>query len=189
MYADHDTAATFDPVVAYLASRNNNVTETTDQFTPAARWQTMVGRRWAEILIPSTAVSWNRETTETPAAAETPEAADAAWFAKTLARFSDIRKAAAIADSASQQGRLEAVEYLIAHFAAWPADRRPDLTSDETGAPHFSAKGRNYYLHLSIEDDAVLNWYAVLNGRELSQDEDRSFRNSLSEKLVSLSRK
>ncbi|TPK04586.1 hypothetical protein FJ872_27385 [Mesorhizobium sp. B2-5-9] len=181
MYVDQDASATFDPVLAYIATHNVNVTETTDKFTPAARWQKMVDQRWAEVLVPSTAVSSKREM---------PPAADAAWFSQTLARLSEIRKAGKNSEEAGLfKCQLEAVEYLIAHFAAWPMNRRPDLTRDENGAPHFSAKSQDYYLHLSIEDGAALNWYALLNGEEISQDEDISYRSSLSEKLSSLSRK
>lgn len=134
-------------------------------------WRDRIGRSWAQVLVPSTVSTLNYS-----------KPADTEWLFRSLGLVEQIDKVS-VGDEVA-----EASEYLVAHFAVWPEGRRPSLGLDFEGRPHFSAKSDNFYLHLTVEEGPVLNWFAKVNGKEVFEDEDHAFRTHLSPKLAELAK-
>ena len=98
-----------------------------------------------------------------------PAVADT-WLAETLGYLQQCGKYQDGWDGddslAPSPESLKTAEYLTAFFATWSNSRRPTLAIDMRGQPTFASKSKDFYLHLTVDGQDRLTWYAVTGSQE-----------------------
>jgi hypothetical protein len=97
------------------------------------------------------------------------------WLIDTMSTIKSFRSVKngwdgmdAVAPKRSHLGTAE----MLASFLAMVPDRlRPILSVDAQGRPTYANNTGNFYIHLTIDSDTTLTWYAEINGVEYFQDE------------------
>ena len=88
--------------------------------------------------------------------------------------------------SAPARSHLKAAEMLASFLASLPDRYRPVLSVDVEGRPTYAANTGKFYLHLTVDSESTLTWYAELNGEEFFEDEVNFNGRLMPEKLKEL---
>lgn len=175
------SSSTYTPSLDHLLALNQQFEErsATDISSPAKilTWLTQTHN----ISLQGTKPSTTSNITQTPEiAAQNVSTKTFDWLSYALASFHELRGARdgwnGEGYAAPTEEALIAAEELSIFIAPLISARRPTCSIDPDGCPTIAARGKDFYLHLTVErersekDHALLSWYAVINKKEYFAD-------------------